>query len=180
MASNVDWLKKKQFWITAVPAVLAIWAIGITVKLLDQRRAAIDQVDQTQQVWDKALKIESISKEIGSDALLADSLPKNLKRIASVRRCVKDALIIESKWTRGETSEGRSQKDGSSIYTETNSFKDIRLLQIAMFVDSMEQNDPSVKCDSVTIKPSSNKKKDSWDVDIKFKYLKAGSRSSET
>ncbi|TFH64666.1 MAG: hypothetical protein E4G91_05100 [Candidatus Zixiibacteriota bacterium] len=149
------------------------------MKMLNQRRAAIGQSDQTQQVWKEARKIESILKQIGRSGLLDDSSPGNLKRIASVRQCVKDASIIESKWTRGETSLGRPQKDGSSIYTETNSFKNIRLLQIAMFIDSMERYS-SVRCDSVTNKPSNNKKNDSWDADIKFKYFNAGSRSSET
>ena len=172
MDFDAKMLKKPEAWAVIVPAVLVVWSIGTTLKMLDCRNRALSQRDQSRQVQANVHTIKSILRRSGHQDISDASINIEFDRVSSARRCAKEALITESKLHRIESPNAKPQKDGSFLFRETFKLNSIKLLQIARFIDFAERNYSSLNCTQATIYPARIKTKDSWDATINFQYLK--------
>ncbi|MBN1765711.1 MAG: hypothetical protein JW860_10670 [Sedimentisphaerales bacterium] len=173
MDMDIQKLKQPKTWGVAIPFILTIWALISTFSMMNARTQAQNQIQNTQKIWEESNSIVTILKKAGQDDTGDITLQGSFDRVGSVLQSAKHALIVESKVERVESSSPKIQKDGSLLYRETYNLKNVKLLQIAKFIDYAERSFSSTSCTHITIIPSRNMRQDSWDANITFQYIKS-------
>jgi len=171
MTINKDMLRQPEFWRVAIPCLLLLWALSATRSMYAQKQSARDQLKTTAKVMRDARAIAAILDQLGTRK---DRIARNrpFDSVASARECAHAAGIPEARLSRGESSSPKKNKDGSIRIIESFKLRNSQLLQIARFIDYAEQNFASLTCTQITITNSRNRRKNNWDADLTFQYLR--------
>lgn len=168
---NQETVKKPLFWAIIVPFLLLVVTIVLAARTADAKKSAQIKLNQAKNIEKTAKTIENFRRQASlSSSPQILSLPY-FNSITSARECAVQAEISLSNINRLSVGTPKKQQDGSFLYRETYNIKNVKLLDIAEFIDYAERNYESVRCSQVTINHSRNKGKDTWDANIDLQYL---------
>ena len=108
---DINQLKKPQSWAVIIPVVLIIWALGATLGMMDRSAYADTQVASARKTQQVALEIMTRLRQTGGD--LSQNQLQYFDLVVSARQCAEAALIPISKLSQGDSSSGKTRKDGS-------------------------------------------------------------------
>ncbi len=169
-----DTIRHPLFWAVVIPILLLGVTVYLYYNLSDTRRLALRQ----QETADEILKHVEAIKHLRQRVSLTDSdseLPYTIREfnsISSARVCAEHAYIGTSKIERISVGTPKKQKDGSELISEKYNIKNVKLIEIAMFIDHAERQFDSVRCSQVAINHSRNKGRNTWDANIDLQYLR--------
>ncbi len=169
MDINKEITKDPRFWAVAIPAVLFFWALITTIQMAYAHSALQRQQQITKTTLKDARYVIRVLKASGKDSL--SSVQGRFDSISSAMRCAQAAHIPQSNFAYGETRAPDRQKDGSYLHRETYKISNVKLLQIARFIDYAENNFSNLRCSQVSISPARSNKKDAWNATVYFQYL---------
>lgn len=167
---DTEIFKKPTTWAVIVPCVAFVLAIACTYNMFAERSEAKRVEDTSKDVFDSARYIMSMRNVVGQNAEVETLRVFN--GIESARECAAAAAIPESKFPRGESSNPQQQNDGSFLRRDTYRLEQIRLMQIAFFVDYAERNYKDLVCTGLAIikSHSRTRERDSWDLVANIQY----------
>ena len=167
---DTDVFKQPRTWAIIVPVILAVWVLGALINMMDHRRQAQNRLNTSEDVIKNARIILNAMEDSGVQAMAVASV-EEFKGLASARVCARAGLISESRVVRGMSGDPVQEKNGSIRHRETYKLTNVKLEQIARFVDCAERLFSNVHCSQLTIERTRSKNPDSWDVTVSFQYL---------
>ena len=158
--------KKLNTWAVIVPALFGLWAVSASWSMWSSRSLAERRTKNVEQVIKDARLILLMEKRAGAQLTGRTSL-EPFKGMTSARQYARAASISESRLSQGKTT-GRpaSARDGTVVRIQTYNIEQVRLLQIAQFVDFAERNFAETKCSDLAIERAPGKTRDNWKVNV--------------
>ena len=163
-------LQKPYFWAVCVPALLLVWMIPVAFALGDARDKALRDVKDTAKVEEHSRTVLSHLKRSGKLGFEGD-IGKEFDGIKAARQCAWNAKISESRLVRLESSKIKSLKSDRLLHRETYQLSNVKLLQIALFIDYAEQTYLNVSCHDLSMIFVKGKSKDLWEATVYVAYL---------
>lgn len=165
-----DLLRRPETWAIAVPllclvlALHGVWTLGkVKGRAERQAQAARDAVKD-------ATRIERFLQQAGGAAAPGMTRP-TFNDITSARQCAAEALIGESRLSRGESAKPQAQRDGTVLRRETYRLDGVSLEQVSRFIDCAELNYDTLNCTQAALTRERGKGFDRWNVTVTLQYL---------
>ena len=167
---NRELFYEPYFWAIFVPALLGFWAIGAAFTLnsaQDKANRRVKDARETDENGRDIMQYLTRSGKLGLDG----GIGKAFEGIKSARECASVARIPETRLARLESSKIKSLKSGKELHRETYKLSNVKLLQIALFIDHAEQTYLNVSCHDLSMVFVKGKGKDLWDATVYLAYL---------
>ncbi|MBN1435768.1 MAG: hypothetical protein JW936_01725 [Sedimentisphaerales bacterium] len=166
---DTELFKKPTTWAVLIPAIALLVAIYCTISMLGERKES----DILAETADKAFKdARYIIQMTGiANNNTAGETARYFDGIASARECAAAAVIPEHKLLRVESGSPQAQADGTFLRRETYHLDQVRLTQIAYFIDYAERGYRDLVCTTLTIRKARSRERDLWDLTATIEYL---------
>ncbi len=162
---NWDIVRTPRFWAVVLPPLLALWA-GISLfKMFDARQEMQRTANYRAEVQRNAALILSARDSGKGGGIKAAFVP-----VTSPLESARKAGIQETRLSRGESSLSSQAKSGAAQNRENYNLTGVRLMQLATFIDHLENDYADVNCTQINLTPIRTGGKDNWDVSIELRY----------
>jgi len=167
---NKEVFYKPYFWAIFVPAFLSFWAIAAAFTLNsvhDEANRRVNDARETDENGRDIMEYLTRSGKLGLEGGIGNAF----EGIKSARECAFTARIPEARLVRLESSKIKSLKSGRQLHRETYKLSNVKLLQIALFIDYAEQTYLNVSCHDLSMVFVKGKGKDLWEATVYLAYL---------